>query len=225
MKLVAIMGSPHGVKGNTGKLLGSLLQAAEAAGAETTLLCLGDLTIAPCRACDSCHRTGTCAQDDDFQKVLDAMLECDALVLASPNYIFSVSAQMKALLDRCCGALHVLAMWGKYGAAVVSSGGAGSDEVESYMLRFLQALGCWTVGSVGSDAARLFDAQASAEVLQQAASLGTRLVEAATNGERFAEQQAALATRAEYMRKLVTSRRDHWTYEFGVWESRGQMER
>ncbi len=122
MKLVAIMGSPHGMKGNTGRLLSSLLDAAGDAGAQVTTFLLGDMDVAPCRGCDVCHKVGKCAIKDDFQTILAAMLDADAIVLASPNYIFSVSAQLKALFDRCCGAVHLQAMEGKYAAAVVTAG-------------------------------------------------------------------------------------------------------
>ncbi|MCD6365646.1 MAG: flavodoxin family protein [Planctomycetes bacterium] len=54
-------------------------------------------------------------------------------VLGSPNYIFNVSAQMKALLDRCCGPLHRNAWDGKYGVAVVTSGGGGQEQVDRYL--------------------------------------------------------------------------------------------
>ena len=158
MKLVAILGSPHGMKGNTGKVLDALVAAARGRGAEVTLFSLAELKVGPCRACDTCHKTGACPTRDDFNTIRDALLAADGVVLASPNYIFSVSAQMKCLFDRWCGPLHLQAMEGKYGAAVVTSGGAESPEVENYMLRFLRAMGCWTVGSVGAEGWKLTDA-------------------------------------------------------------------
>jgi len=220
MNLVAVMGSPHGMQGNTGKLLGSFIQAAEAGGAQTTVFCLGDLDIAPCRGCDVCHRVGSCAIKDDFQTVLQAMLEADGIVLASPNYIFSVSAQMKALFDRCCGAVHLMALRGKYAAALVTSGGGGCDEVEQYILRFLRMTGCWTVGSTGAEAFRLADPQAAEQTVQAAADLGRELLEAADAKKQYADQEAELAAMAGFMEQLVTQQREHWTYEYEAWQAR-----
>ena len=115
-KIVEVLGSPHGIKGNTGVLSSQVLLAAEQAGAVVTRLSLSDYEIKPCLACDTCHKTGRCAQQDDFEKVKATLQNADGIVLASPNYISNVSAQMKALLDRCCGPLHRNAWDGKYGA-------------------------------------------------------------------------------------------------------------
>ncbi len=55
-----------------------------------------------CKGClETCHTKGKCFQDDDFEKMKNAMLAADGIILASPNYVFSVSAHMKAFLDRC----------------------------------------------------------------------------------------------------------------------------
>jgi multimeric flavodoxin WrbA len=223
MKLVAIMGSPHGMKGNTGRVLAGLLDGAKAAGAEVTTYLLGDLNVAPCRGCDACHRTGKCAIQDDFQEIRQAMVDSDAIVLASPNYIVSVTAQMKALFDRCCGPLHLQLMEGKYAAAVVTSGGGGSQEVEAYMLRFLRTLGCWTVGSVGAEGRQLVDEAACAQAVESAAALGKRLVAATQGKQTFPEQQAERAEFFERMKQLMTARREQWPFEYEYWKAAGRL--
>ena len=62
------------------------------------------------------------------------MLAADGIVLASPNYISNVSAQMKALLDRCFSMFHCQMLHGKYGACVVASGGPLFQKVEEYLV-------------------------------------------------------------------------------------------
>jgi multimeric flavodoxin WrbA len=223
MKVVAVLGSPHGMKGNTGAVLASLLKGAEDAGAEATTYSLADLNVAPCRGCDVCHKTGRCAIQDDFPRLLGAMLEADALVLASPNYIFSVSAQLKALLDRCCGPLHLQEFQDQYAAAVVTSGGAGGDEVERYLLRFLRSLGCWTVGSVGTEALRLFDDTMRAEVLQSAEKLGAQLVAAARDQLPMPDQQVEREAFYQRMKDLMARQRERWPYEYEYWRARGRL--
>lgn len=223
MKLVAILGSPHGMKGSTGQVLDGLLCAAKERGADTTLFSLADLTVGPCRACDTCHKVGTCPIRDDFNTIRNAMLGADGIVLASPNYIFSVSAQMKCLLDRCCGPLHLQAMEGKYGAAVVTSGGAESHEVETYVLRFLRALGCWTVGSVGAEGWRVANPATRGEVLARAAGLGTRLYETIERKETFPGQAAERRAFHDRMKALVTLRKEEWVFEHERWSSLGRL--
>ena len=87
MKIVEVLGSPHGIKGNTGVLSSQVLLAAEQAGAAVTRLSLSDHEIKPCRACDTCHRTGRCPTRDDLDKVQTSLLNADGIILASPNYI------------------------------------------------------------------------------------------------------------------------------------------
>ena len=41
-----------------------------------------------------------CVQEDDFQEIFRAMVNCDAVILATPIYAFFCTAPMKALMDR-----------------------------------------------------------------------------------------------------------------------------
>jgi len=223
MKIVAIMGSPHGVKGSTGLLLGELTKAAQQEGAEVTTMLLARQTVKPCRACDACHRTGVCPIKDNWQKYKQAMHEADGIVLASPNYIFSVSAQLKALMDRCCGPLHCQSLRGKYAAAVVSSGGAESAEVESYLLRFLQSLGCQTVGSVGAAGFELANEPTRSGRLTAAGELGRELVRCIAQKRSFPEQDERREAFFQRMRQLIQMRQADWTYEFNYYKSQGWL--
>ncbi|WP_342771917.1 flavodoxin family protein, partial [Methanoculleus sp. UBA300] len=45
-------------------------------------------------------------KDDDFSGLYQTMLESDGIVLGSPNYINSVTAQTKTLFDRMADAIH-----------------------------------------------------------------------------------------------------------------------
>ena len=223
MKLVAILGSPHGMKGSTGQLLEGVRHAAQSAGAAVTTFCLGDLEVAPCRACDVCHKTGKCGIDDDFQVVEKAMKDSDGIILASPNYILNVTAQLKALMDRCCGPLHLGLMKGKYGAAVVTSGGGGNEEIEAYLLRFLRIMQCWSVGSVGALAWEMADENAKGKRLGEADELGKAIAEAVRSKKTFPEQEAEQAEFRQRMEQLVTMRKDDWTYEYEYLKSSGRV--
>lgn len=223
MKIAAILGSPHGMAGNTGRVLTEVIRAAERAGAQVNTLTLNEYDVKPCRACDACHTVGQCQIKDDFPKVLQALQESDGIVLASPNYIFSVTAQLKALLDRCCGPLHLQNINGKYAAVVVTSGGSGGGEVQEYMLRFLRALGCATVGGVNAEAAELSDEKERAKVAKSAAQLGARLAEAIAKKEKFPEQEKERAAFFERMKQVVCWRKADWPYEYDYWRSQGRV--
>ena len=77
-------------------MLSEVTRSAHGAGAEVTTLVVSDYQVDPCRACDVCHRTGTCAIKDDSTRFKEALLAADEIILASPNYLSSVSAQLKA---------------------------------------------------------------------------------------------------------------------------------
>jgi multimeric flavodoxin WrbA len=152
-----------------------------------------------------------------------AMLAADGVVMASPNYINSVTAQMKALFDRCACPLHCQAFEGRYGAAVVTSGGPGSDEVEQYILRFLRSLGCWTVGSIGAEARDVADEKTRVKALAASRDLGKKLAEAVRNAETYPEQTQARQGFFQRMKMLVALHKEDWPYEYKFWKSMGRL--
>lgn len=99
-KIVAIYGSPRR-KGNTAELLSRAVAGARDAGAEVTEFVLRDLKISPCLEIYGCKKNGRCVIADDFHQVADAILAADAVMLASPVFFYTVSAHMKAFMDRC----------------------------------------------------------------------------------------------------------------------------
>jgi multimeric flavodoxin WrbA len=218
MKLTAVMGSPHGMKGNTGQLLKALIDAAHAEGADVGLFCLDEMDVQPCNGCGACHVTGECVIKDDFGRIKKSLMDSDGIVLASPNYIFSVTAQLKAMIDRCSCPVHCQALDGRYGAAVVTSGGGGEDEVADYALRFLRALGCWTVGSAGAKAWELVEEEPRKKALERAGALGRSLVEAIRQKATFADQAEEHGALQERFRELVMVHGDEWPYEFAWWQ-------
>lgn len=223
MRLLAIQGSPHGVSGATAKLLNEVLRGAETAGLAATTLSLTDYRVEPCCGCEHCHVAGGCTIHDDYPEILRAMRSADGIVLASPNYMFGVTAQMKALIDRCSSPVHCQLLEDKYAAAVCTSGGGGEDDVNQYMLRFLRSLGCWTVGGVGATAGQLADPEQSAARFAAAHELGTQLGEAIRRRQTFPHQAQQRQAFFERMKELVTARQNAWPYEYEYWKSAGRM--
>jgi multimeric flavodoxin WrbA len=98
--ILAIHGSPRG-KGNTSRLLNRAIEGARETGAEVEEVVLRDLRMSPCLEIYGCKKTGRCVIRDDFQEVFDKLVECRALMLASPIFFYAVSAHTKILMDRC----------------------------------------------------------------------------------------------------------------------------
>ena len=98
-KITILNGSPH-TQGCTAALVEKVTAAAESQGALVRSFFLNSLNIRGCQGCFQCQATGRCATQDEMQPVYDALLDSDAVVLASPVYMWSMSAQLKAAVDR-----------------------------------------------------------------------------------------------------------------------------
>jgi multimeric flavodoxin WrbA len=99
VKIIGIVGSPR-TDGNTSYLVEIALKSAETLGAETEIINLGSSDIEPCVACDICKATGECAIYDDMRDINEKLMESDGLIIGSPVYFGSVTAQLKMLIDR-----------------------------------------------------------------------------------------------------------------------------
>ncbi len=100
MKVLGIASSPRR-GGNTDLLLGEVMKGAASRGAEVKTIILNDLKIAPCQHCDGCLETGRCKVEDEMQMVYRELEDADRIVLASPVHFMGVTAQTKAMIDRC----------------------------------------------------------------------------------------------------------------------------
>ncbi len=100
MKVLGIAGSPRR-GGNTDLLLNEVMRGAASKGAEVKTIILRNLKIAPCQHCDACLETGRCKVKDDMQMVYQELEAADRIVLASPIHFMTVTAYMKAMIDRC----------------------------------------------------------------------------------------------------------------------------
>ena len=100
MRALGISGSPRR-GGNTDLLLAEVLRGVESNGAEAKTIILCQLDIAPCEHRDDCLMAGDCSIQDDMQLIYRELEATDRLVLASPLYFMGVTAQLKAMIDRC----------------------------------------------------------------------------------------------------------------------------
>jgi len=100
MKVVAFFGSPR-VEGNTDLLLREALKPVREAGHELIEFKLNLMTIRPCQDCGGCTKTGVCVIDDAMTEIYDAIRTADRFIVASPIFFYTVSAQTKAMIDRC----------------------------------------------------------------------------------------------------------------------------
>ncbi len=98
-KVLILSGSPR-KGGNSDTLCDSFMKGAIEAGNQVEKIFVAGKNITYCKACYACKDTGICAINDDMPCVLEKMLEADVIVLSSPVYFYSISAQLKAVIDR-----------------------------------------------------------------------------------------------------------------------------
>jgi len=101
-KILAIFGSPR-KKGNSTLLANQIISGAESRGASVESVYLNGLNIRPCQGCYACQEEGSkgCVLNDDMQDIYPKIIGADALIIASPVYWFTMSAQTKIFMDRC----------------------------------------------------------------------------------------------------------------------------
>jgi multimeric flavodoxin WrbA len=104
MKITAIVGTYHKT-GIIDSAVNAILAAAAEQGAEVNKVYLLDRRIEFCTNCQTCTlepgpARGKCSIQDDVPGILAAIEASDAFVLASPMNFWTVTALMKAFIER-----------------------------------------------------------------------------------------------------------------------------
>jgi len=101
VRLIAFACSPRR-GGNTDALLAAALEGAADAGARVRRFNLREMSIAPCRHCGGCAGgAGHCVIEDEMQRLYEPLRAADRIIIASPIFFMSLTAQAKAMVDRC----------------------------------------------------------------------------------------------------------------------------
>ena len=99
MNILILSGSPR-KGGNTESLVEAFAKGA-AEHHHVEIVSVRDYKVSPCLGCNACFKTnGICAQKDDMAVIYEKMSQADMLVIASPVYFYSISAQLKTVIDR-----------------------------------------------------------------------------------------------------------------------------
>lgn len=101
MKVLGLIGSWRKA-GNTDCLVKEALLGAKQAGvSELELIRLTDLSIKPCKGCMACVIRGEeCKIEDDFEFLVEKIIEADGFIVGAPTYIYGPTAIIKLILDR-----------------------------------------------------------------------------------------------------------------------------
>ena len=180
--ILILNGSPR-IKGNTAVLAGQVYAGAKKSGAEIESVYLSGLDISPCDACDACQEgDGGCIVEDDMQSLYPKLTQADVIVIASPIYFFTISAQTKLCIDRWYALERGEwnALRGKQLAIVLvygdtdlyTSGGINAIHTLESMARYI---GIEIAGMVYGTAWQIGDAEKQPELMAKAFKLGETL--------------------------------------------------
>jgi multimeric flavodoxin WrbA len=140
MKVVAFNGSAR-KDGNTSILLNAVLDEIKSEGIEGELIQLAGKSLQGCIACYKCfeNKNQRCAvEKDEMNSFMEKMVEADGILLGSPTYFSDVSANIKAVIERCgmVSRANGDMFKRKVGAGVVAVRRAGATHVFSSLNYF-----------------------------------------------------------------------------------------
>lgn len=218
MKVLLISSSPHKEKSSTFLLADEVLRGLKDEGAVCEVLHLDNYKVFFCKHCEACHRNILkCSLKDDVTMILQKMLNADALVLASPNYINQVTALMKALFDRSAHFIHCKRLQDKYVVGVVTSGSGQNIEVLDYIAFYSHTCGAQYSGGVSALQ------QLGEEKKAEAFKLGKKFASDIKEKKLYAEQMQTIEQGKQYFAQIIKLRKDDWQEEYKYWAAKGWL--
>lgn len=134
--IVGICGSPR--KGATEHVLREALNKLKEMGFETEFFTVRGKKIGFCTHCDHCLTHNECIIVDDMKTVYALLREAEGIIFATPVYNGGVSAQTKAIMDRCRALLAADPNILKYKIGMVIA--VGGDRIGGQELAIQQIL-------------------------------------------------------------------------------------
>ena len=219
-RVVAVNGSPHEGFGNTSQMVAMLRENLAREGLELEEIFLSQYQIGFCTGCATCLESGSCWVRDDYNSVVRTVLEADAVILASPVYIFNVTAQMKTFLDRSLGYGHRPRGDWKPGLALSVSAGHGETWAADYLGQVLRLFGAFPVGKFTAIAVGPGEFLGKEAVEARAADLARDLARAVKEGRRYPPTDQDLRY-WHFMSNLIKENRDFMVADYDHWQELG----
>jgi multimeric flavodoxin WrbA len=182
-RVMIAVGSPR-KRGNSSTLAAQVAAGAKAGGAQVETFYLHGMNIKPCTACGGCRKKThvDCVIKDDMQILYPKLRSADVIVIASPIYWFTFSAQTKLFMDRWygLGSDEGYALAGKTFALLLSyadadpflSGAVNALRTFQDALRFIEAD---LVGMVYGSASKAGEIRKNKTVMNEAYELGRKI--------------------------------------------------
>ena len=182
-EVMIAVGSPR-KRGNSSTLAAQVAAGAKAGGAQVETFYLHGMNIKPCTACGGCRKKThvDCVIKDDMQILYPKLRSADVIVIASPIYWFTFSAQTKLFMDRWygLGSDEGYALAGKKFALLLSyadadpflSGAVNALRTFQDALQFIEAK---LVGMVYGSASKAGEIRKNKTLMNEAYELGRKI--------------------------------------------------
>lgn len=139
-KNVLVLMSAGTRHGNTDRLTDAYIKGLIEKGHSVTKVYLGSMRLEGCRGCGVCQRlTHRCAVKDGMQDIYPLFAECDTVVMASPLYFWTVTARLKAFIER----LYAISVDDKYPSkdtVLLMTAGDDKDTTFEQPLRYFRLI-------------------------------------------------------------------------------------
>lgn len=139
-KNVLVLMSAGTKLGNTDRLTNAYIKGLIEKGHSVTKVYLGSMQIEGCRGCGVCQRLAhRCAVKDGMQDLYPLFAECDTIVMASPLYFWTVTARLKAFIER----LYAISVDDKYPSkdtVLLMTAGDDKDTTFEHPLRYFRLI-------------------------------------------------------------------------------------
>src|SRR5271157_1202026 len=220
MKIIAITTSPKGKKSSTLRLVRSAVDAVEKEGADVEIIDVAKLHLKYCIGCAVCHKMGKCPRKDDFNEVVEKMLDADGFILSSPNYMEGVSGQMKVFMDRHCDVVHCQKYEGKYSISLTTCGGNYGEHIVKFMDTFMVKCGATALGGIGAPVIK--NPSSIDQAIEKSRDYGVHLVKAIKEKRVIPEQDAAHKGARSYFTGLLRiDHKDTWAADYKYYVAKG----
>lgn len=100
INVLAIYGS-HRRGHNSDMLVDKLLEGIGSNEVALEKIYASSQEIKSCTACEGCYKLGRCVIKDEMQQIYKAIDNADIVIASSPVYFYTVTSDMKKLIDRC----------------------------------------------------------------------------------------------------------------------------
>ncbi len=103
MKKILVISCGGRPRGNTAQLTDAFIRGAHEVGHQIERVSLLETKVEPCLGCNACRHGKPCVLKDGFGEIVPKIEWADALVFASPLYYWTITARMKAFIERLYG--------------------------------------------------------------------------------------------------------------------------